>query len=410
MKTAAADPYRRYAKRLLLALAGYLVVASAVTALVDPWRVLRTPLALASLEPYRDFSDAHRTGKAGLAMDPAGCDMVYIGSSRLEMGLPTDHPAFGNQRVVNLALAGGLIPENTAMARFAMRRNPGLRTMVLGVDTGDLTSTVDLSGQTDFHRSPLADGQSPTERTLRYLTGVRALGESVKLLANRAKGKVSKYTPGGQRVGGLSVPPDIRAYVGARPSAYSSKAHAFESEATLRVNTRKVRMLSNLLADARRAGVRLIVLLPPRHSLMQIHPVEDAPDLAPWLVDRKLLAGLCEEVNRLDAKGPPVELWDFCTFNRITDLALPAPGAPEQGFPAWADLEHFGSDTGRKLLERIVTRAPSDDPDWGVDVLAVGIDAHLERLKAGHQRYCREHAADVVWFRKTILTTAPGGS
>lgn len=406
--TSRKDPYRKYAKRFLLALAVFFAIASAVNALVDPWRVLRTPLALASLEPYRDFSDAHRTGKAGLAMDPAGCDMVYIGSSRLEMGLPTEHPAFGKQRVVNLALAGGLIPENTAMARFAMRRNPGLRTIILGVDTGDLTSTIDLTGQTDFGRSPLAEGQSPTERTLRYLTGVRALGESVKVLVNRAKGKESKYTPGGQRVGGLGSLPNVRDHVAERATTFCARAQAFRTDADRHVNARKERKLRDFLSEARRAGVRVVVLLPPRHSLMQIHPTEDAPDIAPWLVERRLLAGICQDVNRQEASGPPVELLDFCTFNHITDLPLPAIGAADQRFPTWPDLEHFSTATGMELLDRIISRKPGDDPDWGVDVLATGIDAHLARLKAEHAGYCKEHAGDVAWFRR-ILASVPGG-
>ena len=141
---------------------------------------------------------------------------------------------------------------------------------------------------------------------------------------------------------------------------------------------------------------------------MQIHPTEDAPDIAPWLVERRLLAGICQDVNRQEASGPPVELLDFCTFNHITDLPLPAIGAADQRFPTWPDLEHFSTATGMELLDRIISRKPGDDPDWGVDVLATGIDAHLARLKAEHAGYCKEHAGDVAWFR-SILASVPGG-
>jgi hypothetical protein len=36
---------------------------------------------------------------------------------------------------------------------------------------------------------------------------------------------------------------------------------------------------------------------------------------------------------------------------------------------------------------------------FGVNVLQVGIEAHLEELKRGHARYCRDHPDDVAWAR-----------
>jgi len=322
----AGDPYQRYVRRMLLALGCYLLVAATCTTLVDPWRVLRMPWALDSLEAYRDFGDAHRTGKAGLAMDPAGWDVAYIGSSRFEMGLTTEHPAFGGKRVVNLGLAGGLLPENTAMARFAIRRNPGLKTLLFGVDSGDLTSRVDLSGQTDFSRSPLAEGQSAVESSLRYLTGVRALGESCKVLSNRIQGIQSKYTLSGQRVGKLGDNPPLRSHVEARRGFYQSQARAFDTPEQSRFNQSKERLLAGLLEEARAAGAEVVMVMTPRHALMQVHPRDDEPPEATWERERRALAALCARINALPAAGPPVRFLDFCTFSELNIQPPPRPG------------------------------------------------------------------------------------
>jgi hypothetical protein len=392
--------FARYTRRFVGAVVCYLALAAATTTLVDPWRVLRLPWALERLEDYRDFSDAHRTGKAGLAMDPRGWDVAYIGSSRFEMGLAAEHPSLAGKRVVNLALAGGLIPENTAMARYAMRRNPGLKTLLVGVDSGDLTSRVDLTGQTDFSRSPLAEGQSPVESRLRYLLGVRAFGESCKTIGSHLRGKRSKYTPQGQRVGGLGAYPPVRSYVEAADETYRAQARAFDSPEKSRFNPRKESLLEDFLTEARAAGVEVILAMTPRHALMQVHPASDEPAEAPWERERRALAAMCERINALPLEGPSVRFLDFCTFSPRNTQALP-PGDAE--FPEWPDLEHCAEGTGDKLLERCFGSSTNSADDWGVDVLATGIDTHLDNLKKGHRRYCRERPQDVAWIRKVLF-------
>jgi hypothetical protein len=257
------NAYKTHALRFLAVIGVYLLFAFVMTTTADPWRVLRMPWAMDSLEEYRDFSDAHRTGKAGLAMDPQGWDIAYFGSSRIEMGLTTDYPGFGGKRVVNLGMAGGLIDENTAMGRFAIRQNPKLKTILLGIDSGDLTSRVNLSGQTDFHRSPLAQGQSSVERTLGYTVGVRALMESIDVFTSRAKGIPSKYTLTGQRVGSLGETPPLRPFVVARQDFYRSQARAFDTPEQSALNKEKLRKLSDFLNEAKNADVQVILIITP---------------------------------------------------------------------------------------------------------------------------------------------------
>lgn len=381
----------------------YLVVAITLTTTVDPWRVLRMPWALDSLEEYRDFSDDHRTGKAGLAMDPKGWDIAYVGSSRVENGLTTEYSEFGSSRVVNLGLAAGLIPENTAMAKFVIRKNPELGTLLLGIDTGDLTGWTDRMAESDFSRSPLAEDQSAVERKLRYLIGVRAMGESVKVISNRYRGMKSKYSPGGQRTGKLGTLPPVRDLIEARKDFYRSQARAFDTPNESALNSQKLVMLEEVLTDARRADIRVILALMPRHALMQIHPSRNDPEQAPWERERLELAKLCKRINDMHLQGPKIQFLDFCTFSPLNTQPLPNPSSGNSPFPEWPDLEHCSGKIGVSLLERCFVGDENLPAQWGVNVLETGVQEYLDLLRRGHLRYCEEHPADVQWLRSTLF-------
>jgi len=397
------EVFKRYTVCFCAVLSAYLILVVSVTTTVDPWRVLRMPWALESLEEYRDFSDAHRTGKAGLALDPEGWDIAFVGSSRVENGLDTSYEAFGKKRVVNLGLAGGLIDENTAMGHFLITKNPGLKTILFGVDTGDLTSLADMSSSSDFYLSPLAAGSSGMERKISYLTSVRALTDSLAVVTNRIKEQKSKYTLTGQRIGKLGDPPPFREFIVSRKGFYQSQARAFDPPAESPFNSKKYEKLAGFLKAARSAGIKVIVFVTPRHALLQIHPQENAPTEAPWQRERLALIRLCEETNALPLGGPEISLLDFCTFSPLNTQALPEPEPSDPPFTAWPDLEHYEHQIGAQILERCFGSDAETIPQWGVDVLAVGAGKYFSDLRTGHEQYCREHPENVAWFREVIF-------
>jgi len=212
----------------------------------------------------------------------------------------------------------------------------------------------------------------------------------------------------GQRIGALPVYNDVRARVADHAEFYQSQARAFASEAVAPVNHEKYMLLKDVLLRARGAGIRVIVVIPPRHALTQIHPQSDFTDFAPWARDRRVLTDLCNEVNKVFLPGPLITLRDFYTFSTLTTLPLPKHDNPDQRFPMWYDLEHYPSLVGSKILDRLLidNLEMDSDPDWGVDVLAVGIDQHLARLRQQHALYCLSHAEDVAWMR-SILNAKP---
>ena len=166
----------------------------------------------------------------------------------------------------------------------------------------------------------------------------------------------------------------------------------------------KVAALGALISDLRSRGVRLLIVYPPEHALMQTHPAENSPSVTAWEADRRGLASLCDEANRNILAGPPVEFWDFFAPVAPTDESLPEPKSPDQRFPRWFDLLHFNADVGARMVDRMLTPQadPADEAEFGVRVSGENIEAHLRAIREEHRRYCQTHTDDVAWLRALL--------
>ena len=84
-------------------------------------------------------------------------EVVFLGSSRAEIGLPTNFAPFAGKRVFNLALAGGTFGDAVNMLKHtSVFHRPEI--VVWGLDYGWLFS--EKIGNTDFDRTLVAQGPS----------------------------------------------------------------------------------------------------------------------------------------------------------------------------------------------------------------------------------------------------------
>ncbi|HTJ78618.1 MAG TPA: hypothetical protein VL357_06440 [Rariglobus sp.] len=392
--------------RWLVGLIGlYVVVASLLNTLVNPLRMEPASLSIAAFDPYRDIGEDLRTGKAGLVRYHSGVEVAIIGSSRFEIGIDPTHPAFKEAATLNLAMAAGGLHENVAMARYLMARQPHLKRLIFGLDMADLSSDTDSRKFTSFYTSPLAESTASLDREIRYVVGIGASEDSTATISRYVRRLTPSRTPLGRWVTPRN-PRDLRAYLTANrdvifdqiPDMYELRPQALRSA--------KIEKLRALLVDLRRRGVEVLVVIPPQLAVKQLHPFLDELKVAPWNTDRRGIYELCREVNAVKIDGAPaVQLWDFATFSAQTCVALPPlSGDPVRRVPHWFDMGHFDETIGSAMINRMLgaTTPPADQPlseTFGVNVLQVGIEPHLEGLQLGHARYCREHPADVAWAR-----------
>ena len=321
-------PFRRFLRWLAVLMTVYLAIGIILSTTVDPWRINNAPWAAGSLDRSRDIHKEMRIGKAALA-NRGTWQAAILGSSRLEIALDPSHPAFQGQRAVNLAMSGATLYEVIAAGNYTLDHNPHIKTLIFGIDPGDLHSDADSRSANQYYQSPFADNNRSVERTINQLIGAETLGESIATLQRHFRGIPSEYSPLGQ----MLMPPghgNLRQFV--ESTFIENPADQWNLRPQI-LRQQKAELLAQFIDRARQAGIAMHVVIPPQHALKQIHPTEDNPDRMAWETDLLALATICTKANAIPASAPPVKLWSFLNFNPYTTTPMPAPGDPSQHKP-----------------------------------------------------------------------------
>lgn len=390
-------PIRIYTRWLVAAILLYLGCSAIITSFVDPWRIIAAPWAPKSLEPWRDPSEVVRTGKVAFA-NRGTWEAATIGSSRIEIALSPEHPVFADTRVINLGMAAANLYETVPMAHKAIDRNPELKTLIFGVEAGDLHSDSDSREVTDYYQSPLYPNHSTIELSVNYIFGASAFKDSIATL-QRA---ITKTAPMRNEYGLWTQPkdpPNIRRYMEylfAEGFLESNKPWEAVAED---FSQEKADLLKGLVTRCQAEGIRLYVVIPPQHALKLMHPTNDRPDELPWEIDLRALVTICAGANQQQPDQPQVELWNFSTFSPWSTEALPTDNETVDRMDYWYDLGHARVSLGDEILNTLFLGRTTTGEPIGVDLL----DTEWADFKAGwieaHARYILDHPADVSWWR-----------
>jgi len=397
-------PFSRFLRWFATLTGSYLALAAILTTTVDPWRINAAPWALARLDNSREISQITRVGKAAIA-NRGIWQAAIFGSSRLESGLDPTHPALPPSRSVNLALSGAWLMENLAVANYTLDRNPQLKTIIFGIDPGDLHSAGDSRSTNHFYQSPFADNNRSLERSINQLIGWRAFTDSLATLKRHFKGRVPKCTPLGQMLHPVDHG-NLRAYI---ESAFIENSANQWALCPQLLRQHKAAALTEFIGRARRAGVQLFIIIPPQHALKQIHPTADRPQTMGWETDLRALIDICTSANAIAAPGPPAQLWSFLTFNPHTTTPMPLPGAACQAMPGWFDLGHADNNLGNQVLDTLLAArhgASAVTSPVGVNLLDGEWNAIRATWIEGHENFCASHPQDVAWWRSLVARAA----
>ncbi len=390
---------KRYQTFFLVLLAAVALGGVAFNSWANPWRAIPSPLASQKMEPYRGIErNWTRTCKAGLA-STGTWDAGLFGSSRVDIGLNPQHPAFQGLRCGNFGLNAGLLQENHAMFRYFMaHQNPKLVVVVL--DPTDITTPLSKKTQADFATSPLAPGSGTLERYLGDRVGISSLASSLAATGRMMKGQLADHTPEGFR----RVPdfPEDQ-------SLYFSTISQMARNHTLNggLDPGKMAMLEEAVTLCRQKGTRLVIFFMPNHALFQV-AFRELGDPDPYFkVDRQALANLAARANAAHPEGPRVEFWDFLDGHPLN--APPLPTAAEQkkgGHPAgWVDLFHVLPETGDRMLERL-----QGGGDYGELLAPDGVEARVAKVKAQLDDYAARNPEDIKLLRKALAKFQSKGS
>jgi hypothetical protein len=376
-----------------------LVVTASILAanyFVDPYVMHQWDSALVHrLQPSREKLSPWGKTYAVAKYRP---QVLYLGNSRTELGLPADPAIFDGKRVFNGAISGGSLGDAIAMSQHA-RVVAGPEIVVWGIDYPSFTLD---NGNTEFDRDLVATSKYYLVQRvildLKRSLSFDMTADTAGLLANRRE-EVCKPSLAfhGQRDevcvtanlrdrGGIekALITDVRS-VGVRRRLAASAFAAFDAE----------------LAALCRSNTRVVIYVNPLHALAaeSIYKAAGVDAVEQWLTE------VTQSVDAQLANGCNATLFDFSGFNIVTSETIPqVSGKPDmQNF--W-EGSHHRTAVGRKMLSRALSRPePSSAADFGVQVSGDTLAAHLLQFRTTREAYRTTHLAEIQLLEKWLATT-----
>lgn len=366
--------------------------ATAVNALIDPYRLFGTPeiRGLSRVKPAS--AERMRVAKPFMA-DRLHAATVIGGNSRPELGLnplSACWPATATP-VFNAGVPGASFRLQT---EFAMHAGATARQMLHGVDFLDFTTTGAVAPGAEPARSPeqrrlSVPGRLPDDtsfwlqRTQDHLTSLfslTALGDSVLTVASQRDPYASTRTaegfnPGADYVGivrheGQSVlfAQKLREFSGQLERARMLE-HVDGGSGT------SFEALRQLIAWCREHDVKLTLFINPYHA-QYFQAIRDSgkwPMFEQW---KRAVSEIAEEGG--------VPLWDFNTMDAYATEAPPPPGDRRTVLRWFWEPAHYRPELGELMLARMLGQdcAGGPWPPLGTRLDAGNVDAQLAELRA----------------------------
>jgi hypothetical protein len=318
-------------------------------------------------------------------------EVVYLGSSRTEIGLPAQTELFKNKRVLNLALSGGTQGDAINMLSHTSGfHRPEI--VVWGLEYGWLFT--DSNGNTDFNRSLIfTNSLYPLWRFLinikRCLSNDMTM-DTFKILAGTSEQDC----------------PSILSTYGQEPEQCVERnmevdggtAKAFEktmqnvSKTVVPESTIVMGQLDKVTENICEYGTQLRFFIQPNHALSELHY------LSQWEKRENWQRALVKLIDRRKAQGCDIRLLDFSGFNDITTEEIPQKTGRETMRYYW-EQSHYRSEVGRMVLARLFSDDRKAEPsEFGVELNGKVIEQHLENMRSSRDRYLKSHPMETRHF------------
>lgn len=311
--------------------------------------------------------------------------VLYVGNSRTELGLPAQTTLFGQQRVFNAALSGATLGDAAAMVRHALTVSP-LETVVWGIDAPSFSMEV---GNTDFDRALVAVDRFYLLRrmliNLKRAVSVDMTLDSIRVLRGTfgavCQSSLSLY---GQR-DGRCVRDRIDS-LGGTAAAILPRVRDFARGVGPATDAMQELELS--VISLCHAAVRLRLYINPTHAMT----ADALYQSGRWAVMegwQRQLAGLTERIRR---QGCDVRVFDFSGFNHITTEPPPQVSGRAEMTNYW-ETSHYRENVGRMILERMFAGGTGA---FGIELRPDTISSHQAAQREARERYHREHPLETI--------------
>lgn len=383
--------YRRHF--LALALAASLLLTAIVTVnyLVDPYFIHQWDTALLTRpSPAQQKFTPWAKTYAAYRYQP---EVVYLGSSRTEIGLPVEPGVFAGKRVLNLAMKGGSLGDAVDMLEHtSFFHRPEI--VVWGLDYGWLFH--DGYGNMDFRRTLVAkDAGYPlwrwlvnVKRSLAPDMTVDAMRILLGLSEQSCQPILASYgTKAAQCV------ERIMADEGGTAKAFTAAISKYDPPTTSPDISPAMQRLAQVTQDYCAAGTAFRFFIQPAHALAELYWAPRWDDLEDWK------RALVRVVDQRQQQGCDIRLLDFSGFNRVTTEEIPQVTGKETMEHYW-EHSHYRSAVGARILTQLFAPdPPSAADDFGVALHSDVIERHLDNLRQARDHYCATHPRETALYQ-----------
>ena len=390
------QPYRRYVRSVVGFFAFAVALFAAVNTWINPLWVTPAPWTDDGFAEWRPIYRQQRTAKAGLVRSETW-NAAFFGSSRIDIAMDPALPEWGGEKVANLAVSAGTLPESSGILHYTIQNDP-LKLAIVGIDLGDMLNGGSGMRNTGYMESPFNEKGDAFERELRYVVGISSFEASFRAITNRAKKRHPEYTTQGHRLRHQET------YDVAEVIDRDSIPHAVRivrnRRSGISPNSWKIDCFQRILDDTKKADCKLVVVLPPNHAcyLGVYYYLDDIDPV--FSMDRKLILDMIQESNQAHPEAPPAELWDFNDFHPLNCEAFSPPG---KKMTWWLDGTHARKALGDIMLARIMDwPIEGKGSDYGVKLSEEILDQRSEQLRAGYQTFKNDHPDLWSWMVKSV--------
>lgn len=349
---------------------------------VDPYGVF-TVFEIASLESFREGATS-RVGKAEKATR-SRYDVLIFGDSRFEFGLNPDSPSLASWGMGhNLSVSGCTVSEGARFIELAASSHPP-KLLIWGFDPENFGELNDPISVPESLESRLNASLNPRTYYSRHLIGLSTTHQSLRTLCRWIATSGRPPRPTGQSEG--------------RPQSFSLTEPGltrflenyvrgfFGWKKVVPAGPESVASLSIRLRRLRDQGVRVVLVFPPKHALLQLIESQDRKRSETAEENIRAIVAVVDSLNEEGtAAAGSIDCWSFRGFtsHHVDPVAeqVPAP------FRWFNEPLHMSSRLGEVILERILTPSAANDVDgFGVRLTQENVVAHLQALRQARDRY-----------------------
>lgn len=409
--------YSRYLKVISVGclLAGMLVIG--VNRFIDPYDLFGGPKIAGLNKEKPEYYSHLRLGKPmALKFSVKKFDGIILGSSRADMGIDPDHPAWNGHVMYNLAVPAPNMKEMFQLYQFAESVSH-LSMVLLAVDFSMFnTYRTNYDSQSTFHlinQLQKSNSRFTQQLLLPVLFSSDAFVSSIKTIVRQdepyviytqkglgiqvwRKSHVSQY---GHRQFFLEVDQD---YIRQDWLGQNVRPFALVDAETGRSTVNDFRRMVELCVQNK---TDLIVLISPSHARLWAGIWETGL----WPTFERLISdmvAILEEHHSERTAGPRLELWNFGGANRVTSEDVPPLGDTVTEMQWHWESSHYKKEVGDMMLDKVfgkhVAGADTIFEGFGERVTVQNIERHLADLRKRMARWMMEHPRDMEEIRAII--------